>query len=148
MAVSWVRLLLLVVLLPFLDLVISRLFSSYFSWPWILLWVLGTAALGVYTIQKRAVFHHWDENTHTGQMSLNFWPLISGVLLILPGILGDALGLLLMSKFRRPLLRWCMNYLTGRKPFATSRFNAGRFSDRESRPRVIDVEVIPPRSSK
>jgi len=162
--VFFARLLFLLFVLPFLDLVVSLWIAGHVPWDWIFLWIFGTAVLGIYILQRRIRLYPLDEDNPPTWLMVRdrLSLLVAGVLLILPGVLGDLCGLVLLIPWsRRLLLRWGMNHMakdfnylhvqSGNNPFGFDQFGNDKFhhqdsAARESKPRVIDVEVISPRS--
>jgi UPF0716 protein FxsA len=150
--VPFARLLLLLLLFPFLDFALLAWIAGRVPFDWTFSWVAGTAILGVFVIRRERISWlggHARKNPSFGLLD-HFAALLAGFLLILPGVIGDVLGLMLLVPWvRRPLLMWgvgrLMRRVVGR--FGFSDFAAPPPSQRPG-PRVIDVKVVDPKDSR
>lgn len=147
-AVSFPRLLLLIVLFPLIDFALLAWIAGRVPLDWMLLWVVGTAVLGIVIIRRERAFGL--RSTATGQPGHGLLDHVSilaaGALLVLPGVVGHALALVLLVPWlRRPLVVWGVGRLAGRLAhrFGLDQSESQR-SDQRSGARVIDVQVIEP----
>jgi len=149
------HLLLLIVLFPFIDFVLLLWLASRVPFDWTLVWVLGTAVMGGGVLRReRALFGSAMSGRVVVDRGLieHMAILLAGMLLLLPGVLGDVLGLMLLVPWlRRPLLAWGLGRLNARVPH---RFGFDAHEEEEEEPsekpetRVIDVEVIDPQEDR
>jgi len=135
------RTVLLIALFPLVDLVLLGWLGAWISWRYVVLLILATAAVGVTLLVREArAFRGAAARRAPGGRG---WSLaealprtVAAVLLILPGPLGDLLGLaLLVRPLRQLLVLWVV-----------SRLLAGP-ADRQSAsadPTIIDVEHAAP----
>ncbi len=110
----FLRLLLLLTLLPLVELVLLAWLSAHTDWRLTVLFVLGTGALGAWLIRSQS-WRAWrrirddlargDVPTESIQDGLLI--LVAGLLLITPGVLTDVVGvLLLVPPLRRLVGLW------------------------------------------
>jgi UPF0716 protein FxsA len=107
---------------------------------WVLLILIGVSALGPFVVKRvgLSVLSHTQERLGRGEVPTRelldgLVVLIGGVLICVPGFIGDALGLLLMiSPVRHLVIRASGHGLARR----VQRFRTGRFQviDASSRP--------------
>ena len=146
-----------------------RLFTLFLLWPlaeivlfvtvggaiglvWTLLIIAGTAMLGVWLLRSRGVRSaaemrrglHIVRGGGLGQLAGDVLIMMAAVLLILPGFLTDALGLLLLlPPVRALVILWAARRVgDGIRAHAARPVNpaSGRFGD--GRPDIIDAEFI------
>ena len=146
-----------------------RLFTLFLLWPlaeialfvtiggaiglvWTLLVIAGTAMLGVWLLRSRGVRSaaemrrglHIVRGGGLGQLAGDVLVMLAAVLLILPGFLTDALGLLLLlPPVRALVILWAARRVGDGIRAHTARAtnpSSGRFG--EGRPDIIDAEFI------
>lgn len=121
----------LLVILPFIEVYLLFRFSQYIGFSSAILLVLGTGVVGV-TIAKSQGFRTLatiQEKLEQGviptkELIESCLLLIAGVLLIVPGILTDCLGLILLVPFIRS--RVSQNLINLHHPFPESWKNFGQ----------------------
>ena len=102
--------------LPFLEVWLMIVVGGQIGAPWTLAALVSLLILGVAVLRHtgralREVIQETDEAMRTGQQPRKglLDPLMlmaGGILLVIPGFLTAALGLLLATPFTRPALRW------------------------------------------
>ncbi|MBE2997614.1 FxsA family protein [Nocardiopsis sp. HNM0947] len=99
--------------LPFVEVWLMIVVGGSIGVPWTLAALVSLMILGVAVLRRAGTkaFRDADEAMRTGQQPRGglLDPLMlmaGGVLLVIPGFLTAALGLLLVLPFTRPLLRW------------------------------------------
>ena len=110
----FVRLLLLLTLLPLVELVLLAWLSAHTDWRLTVLFVLGTGLLGAWLIRWQGwrAWRNIRQQLARGEAPADsiqdaFLILVAGLLLITPGVLTDVLGvLLLVPPFRRLIGKW------------------------------------------
>lgn len=145
-----------------------RIFTLFLLWPlveialfvtvggaiglfWTLVVIAGSAVLGVWLLRSRGVRSAAEmrrgltaaRGGGLGQLAGDVLAMLAGVLLILPGFLTDALGLLLLlPPVRALIILWAARRVgniraqaTGGTPSPSGRFGEGR-------PDIIDAEFI------
>lgn len=146
-----------------------RLFTLFLLWPlaeivlfvtlggaigllWTLAIIAGTALLGVWLLRSRGVRSAAEmrrgltvvRGGGLGQLAGDVLLMLAAVLLILPGFLTDALGmLLLLPPVRALVILWAARRVSdGIRAHATRGAppSTGRFGD--GRPDIIDAEFI------
>jgi UPF0716 protein FxsA len=146
-----------------------RLFTLFLLWPlaeialfvtvggaigllWTLVVIAGSAVLGVWLLRSRGVRSAAEmrrgltvvRGGGLGQLAGDVLVMLAGVLLILPGFLTDAIGLLLLlPPVRALVILWAARRVGDGIRAHTARTTApstGRFG--EGRPDIIDAEFI------
>jgi UPF0716 protein FxsA len=98
----------ILILFPVLELVIFIEVGSYIGSLNVILSIFFTIFLGIYLIKSRLrsiklnLFDIRNLQDIDKQYSTNIYSLFAGVLLIIPGFLTDALGIVLLIPFFRP----------------------------------------------
>lgn len=138
------RVLLFLVLFPIVDLIVLGLIARAISWEWVTVWILLTAGLGIWVIRRTGL--RWRERlrlqsargVHVAAGVLDqITIVIAGVLLILPGLAGDLLGLaLLIPPVRRFVQLWVIVKLT------TSGQEQPAATGNQTGAQIIDVKVV------
>lgn len=116
---------LLVVVVPFLLLIFAEItvlvwVSTAVGW-WTLALMAGTTLLGAYLLQRewRKAWGGLADAIRTGSLPPGRTAdavliLVGGILLIVPGFVGDVVGLLLLLPFTRPWVRSSLGWWAGR----------------------------------
>ncbi len=106
------RLLLLFTLLPLVELTLLAWFSAQTDWRLTVAFVIGTGVLGAWLIRWQGwrTWRRIQEELARGEMPADavqdgLLILVAGVLLITPGVLTDAVGLLLLLPPVRRLVK-------------------------------------------
>jgi UPF0716 protein FxsA len=151
------RLVLLLFIFPLADLALLLWLASALSWQWAIVLLLGSAALGLWLL--RSTRDRWQGSLRDAARSPELLAsgvfdevllLLAAVLLLLPGPVGDLLGLLLLiPAVRRTVRRGVVAHLLNRLAVAM----IGDAEQREEEPsnprsRAIDVEVVAPAAEK
>jgi len=145
----FVRLALLLTVLPLLELTLLLWIAQHTSWQFALMMVLIPGLLGALLI-RMAGTQCWREVRHeirqgyvpAEQLVNGLFILVSGLLLLTPGVLTDLTGLaLLIPPVRRLVRRWFFRRFTARL--------FGRSGTAEPKhDRIIDVRIIDPKDGK
>jgi UPF0716 protein FxsA len=150
------RLFLLLLFTFFAELFLLLWLADKFGWQIVLAEIFLSGILGVFVTRWQNVktFRRVQSQLAAGEVPATsilhgMLVLAAGVLLILPGILTDILGLLLLVPLFRKLLGLSVAMWFHRR-FRTSAFGANNFADAQQRPhlpeqqapRIIDVQVI------
>jgi len=147
----FLRLLLLLALLPLVELVLLAWLSAHTDWRLTVLFVLGTGAVGAWLIRSQGwrAWRRIREDMARGEVPTEsiqdgLLILVAGLLLITPGVLTDLAGvLLLVPPFRRTVGRWLRRRWRANfqvRSFGTARgWKPGSPSDDS----VIDVTSTP-----
>lgn len=106
--------LLLLLLFPALELVLFIQVGARIGALWVLVLIFASAALGLSLIRNYSVFNvaQLRQQLARGyvqpqQMSAGLWIAAAGILLVIPGFISSAFGLLLLLPVTRTLLgRW------------------------------------------
>lgn len=105
-------LLLALVLLPFAEVAALVLVGRAIGFWWTLGLLVGLTVVGVLLVRHETsrTYRSLQDALHSGKMPANevtdaILVMIGGFLLILPGFVSDAVGLLLVLPFTRPLAR-------------------------------------------
>lgn len=122
-------------IIPFIEVYLLLRFSQYIGFSSAILLVLGTGVVGV-TIAKSQGFRTLatiQEKLAQGfiptkELVESFLLLVAGVLLIVPGILTDCLGLILLVPFIRS--RMSQNLISLNHPFPDSWKNSWQTKSR------------------
>jgi UPF0716 protein FxsA len=99
----------LIALLPVIEIILLIGMGSLFGFWFTLLWIIGTAAVGVYLLRRvRGAFQIGRPLDAVGQSTAAdslgiFATWVGAILLILPGPLTDLLGLVLVLPWLRKL---------------------------------------------
>ncbi|OYU20341.1 MAG: exlusion protein FxsA [Rhodobacteraceae bacterium PARR1] len=143
-----------------------RLFTLFLLWPlaeiilfvtvggaigllWTLAVIAGSAVLGVWLLRSRGVRSAAEmrrgltvvRGGGLGQLAGDVLVMLAGVLLILPGFLTDALGLmLLLPPVRALIILWAARRVGDGLRARATPSASGRFGD--GRPDIIDAEFI------
>ncbi len=149
------RLLLLLVVTPIVELYLLVQLGGYVGWPFTILLTVVTGVVGS-TLAKRqgwATFHRIQKETAGGRMPTDalidaFMILAAGLLLMTPGVLTDFFGFSLLIPFCRRVYRiWLIHWFKKNvkvQTFGSQTFSAS-FSTRESNApseKVIDSYVV------
>ncbi|MFL1380390.1 MULTISPECIES: FxsA family protein [unclassified Nocardiopsis] len=99
--------------LPFVEVWLMIVVGGWIGVPWTLASLVALMVLGVAVLRRAGTkaFRDADEALRSGQQPRGglLDPLMlmaGGILLVIPGYLTAAVGLLLVLPFTRPLLRW------------------------------------------
>lgn len=118
----WVALTL--VLLVVLELAVVAAVGRAVGVPWTVLALVGLSMLGLWMLRREGArtWRALREAARSGQMPSTqladaILVLVGGVLLVAPGFVSDAVGLLLILPFTRPLARPVLAAAIGRKVF-------------------------------
>ena len=126
-----------VLLLVFAELAAIVWVASEIGW-WTIAILLSTTFLGLFLLQRewRKAWGALAETARTGQLPAGRLTdatliLLGGVLLVLPGLISDAVGLLLLLPFTRPFVRSAITW------WASRTLNANATT-----PTVVEGEVL------
>ncbi|HEV3004280.1 MAG TPA: FxsA family protein [Pirellulales bacterium] len=142
------RLLLLFTLLPLVELILLAWFSAHTDWRLTVLFVVGTGVIGAGLVRWQG-WRTWrriqDDLAHgnlpADALQDGLLILVAGVLLITPGVLTDAVGVLLLLP---PVRRLVKSRL---RRWFKARFEVRGFQDRagsgieEPDDKIIDVKA-------
>ncbi|HEV3022913.1 MAG TPA: FxsA family protein [Pirellulales bacterium] len=144
----FVRLLLLFTLLPLVELILLAWFSAHTDWRLTVLFVVGTGVLGAGLVRWQGwrTWRRIQDDLARGDLPADalqdgLLVLVAGVLLITPGVLTDAVGVLLLLP---PVRRLVKSHL--RRRFK-ARFEVRGFQDRggggleATDDKIIDVKA-------
>jgi UPF0716 protein FxsA len=147
-------LLLAVLLLPFAEIAALVLVGQVVGFWWTLGALVALTVLGVLLLRRETsrTYRALQEAVHSGRMPADevtdaILVMLGGFLLILPGFLSDAVGLLLVLPFTRPLARRGLQaYVAGRAGVAVAAAGGTEGAPARRRARgtgpVIEGEVV------
>ena len=126
----------------FLEILFSYEFAAVFTPLGLFLEIIFTAFVGVYIIRmlpfsmqesiQKVMSRQIDEQEF---ISIGLFKFIGAVLLIIPGVFTDILGILMLIE---PFARWIVHKFLPKKEFEYNNFNNDYKTDDD----IIDVEII------
>ena len=155
------RLLLLLVVTPIVELYLLVQLGEYAGWPFTILLTIVTGIVGS-TLAKRqgwATFHRIQKETASGRMPTDalvdaFMILAAGLLLMTPGVLTDFFGFSLLIPFCRRVYRtWLIHWFKKNvkvQTFGSQTFSASFSTHDPNEPseKVIDSYVVEKRDDE
>jgi UPF0716 protein FxsA len=146
------RFLMLLILMPVLELVTLLWLTGQTSWQFVLAWLLTAAGLGLWVLRSQGSLGavRIRKALERGQapggaLADSALVYLAGVLLVIPGVISDAIAILLLLPLTRRAIKWYFARRLLGSNFAQSfqRAGSGPTFDHDQ---VIDARVIDPAS--